>query len=45
MDLKDALRGKLDGSEICMVKKSFDIIGDIAVMELDAGLKKRCTCT
>lgn len=41
MDLKQALEGKLTEKEISLVSKSFDIIGDIAIMELDDSLKKR----
>ncbi|MFH1294478.1 MAG: class I SAM-dependent methyltransferase family protein [Candidatus Aenigmatarchaeota archaeon] len=41
MNLKDVLNGRLEKSELAMVSKSFDIIGDVAVMELDDSLKKK----
>jgi tRNA (guanine37-N1)-methyltransferase len=41
MDLKQALKGRLKPEEIPLVSKSFDIVGDIGIIELDESLKKK----
>lgn len=35
MNLKEALRGTLSGEELGTLKKSFDIVGDVCILELD----------
>jgi len=39
--LKEALKGKLTEQELALLKKSFDIIGDIAVLLVPAELEKK----
>ena len=41
MILKEALKGKLTEKEINSVSKGFDVVGDIAVLEIDGLLKKK----
>ncbi len=41
MNLKDALRGKLTDREFDLLKTSFDIVGDIAILEIPEELKKK----
>ncbi len=41
MKLKEYLRGKLTEDEISLVKKSFDIIGDIAIIEIPEELENK----
>jgi len=41
MILKEALKGKLTEKEIERVGKGFDVVGDIAVLEIDRLLKKK----
>ena len=41
MNLKDALSGKLTKKELSLLKTSFDIIGDIAIIEVPNDLKKK----
>jgi len=39
--LKEALKGKLSEEEISKVKRAFDLIGDIVVMEIPEGLEEK----
>lgn len=39
--LKDALKGKLSAKELNLLRRSFDIIGDIAILEVPNELKKK----
>lgn len=39
--LKEELKGKIPDKELEMVKKSFDVVGDVAVLEIPDKLKKR----
>lgn len=41
MDLKDVLKGKLEPEELDSLKTSFDIIGDVAIMEIPEELENR----
>ncbi|MBN2042886.1 MAG: class I SAM-dependent methyltransferase family protein [Candidatus Aenigmarchaeota archaeon] len=41
MNLKESLRGKLSGEEIGLLQKSFDIIGDVCIIEIPGELKSR----
>jgi tRNA (guanine37-N1)-methyltransferase len=41
MNLKEALKNKLSAKEMRQLKTSFDIIGDIAIIEIPPELKKR----
>jgi len=38
--IEDALKGKLSQSQLASLTKSFDIIGDIAILEIPASLQK-----
>src|SRR3989344_5936523 len=39
--LKEALKGKLTVKELALLRRSFDIIGDIAILEVPKELKKK----
>jgi len=41
MDLRDALKGKLNDQEMGMLKTAFDVVGDIAIIEIDESLRKK----
>ena len=41
MKLKDALRDKLTKRELVLVPRAFDIVGDVAIIEIPPGLGKR----
>ena len=41
MDLKEALKGKLNKKEMNFLVKSFDVIGDIAIIQMPDELKKK----
>jgi len=41
MKLKDALAGKLSADELAKMGRSFDVIGDIAILELQKGLGRK----
>ncbi len=41
MKLKDVLKGKLTKKELELVPRSFDIVGDVAIIEIPRGLGKR----
>ncbi|MBS3125233.1 50S ribosomal protein L11 methyltransferase [Candidatus Woesearchaeota archaeon] len=39
--LKDALKGKLSAKELNLLRRSFDVVGDIAIFEVPDELKKK----
>jgi tRNA (guanine37-N1)-methyltransferase len=41
MDLKDLLKDKLSKNELEILRKSFDVIGDVAVLEIPDELRKK----
>ncbi len=41
MRLREALQGKLSEEELSLVKTSYDLVGDIAILEIDRALRKR----
>ncbi len=41
MNLRDALQGKLSEKEMTRLKTAFDVVGDIAILEIDRGLRKQ----
>ncbi len=41
MNLREALKGKLNSKELHALKTSFDVIGDIAIIEIPPELKKK----
>jgi tRNA (guanine37-N1)-methyltransferase len=41
MDLKESLKGKLTKKELESLKTSFDVIGDVAIIEIPDELKKK----
>ena len=41
MQLKEALIGKLTEKELGELKTAFDVVGDIAILEIDDSLKKK----
>jgi tRNA (guanine37-N1)-methyltransferase len=41
MNLREALKGKLTAKELSLLKSSFDVIGDIAVIEIPSELRKK----
>ncbi len=41
MNLKEALKGKLNNKEMKLLRTSYDVIGDIAIIEIPKELKKR----
>lgn len=43
MKLRDALAGKLSEKEMALLKTSFDVVGDIAILEIDRELRKKET--
>lgn len=43
MDLKASLKGRLKEQELAMVSSSFDIVGDIAILEIPKELEKKET--
>jgi tRNA (guanine37-N1)-methyltransferase len=44
MNLKEALKGKLNEKEMNLLRTSYDIIGDIAIIEIPKELKKKERC-
>ena len=43
MKLKEALQGKLSTTELEQLRASFDVIGDVAIIEVPLELKKKQT--
>ena len=41
MGLKESLRGRLTHQEISCLKRAYDVVGDIAILEVDEGLRKK----
>ncbi len=39
--LKEAVKAKLSKQELAQLKTSFDLVGDIAILEIDKGLEKK----
>jgi tRNA (guanine37-N1)-methyltransferase len=41
MKLREALKGKIPGKEMAFVPRAFDIVGDVAIIEIPGDLSKR----
>jgi len=41
MDLKQALKGKLSGKQLALLNKSFDTVGQVAIIEIPEELQKK----